>query len=1066
MRRRGLVLGLLALSLLSSGGLALSTFDYWIVGTSVPDLARFNGSWFDLDSSGAPQKSIVSGATNKDNFFLGAGSSEFTVFDGSFTRFGQSQTPFSNDVSALAANSTHAYIGTQAADNFLYDQDSETFQNLGTQPDSTAVETVTETHGSSLNDFFLLGTASPSVYRYSDSFQDVSPGFFSDRMTASARNDTHVLMADAGGNLGFYNGTGFQEATSSVGFSGNEKILAAAFGDFGKKPFWLLGGSGGRIEKLWVNGTSKVLSSDLPGTWGIESIGFREDEDTFFVGGDNGNLYAYQETGFHGNQPIFGLSGTVNFAGYSQGTVTSRPDPSILSPSNKVFSSRLVDLSVSTVNPLSSFRLSVDQGQNRTAGREGVFYVDGNGELVRLFSDGTVKKMEVFPSAMAGSAQLDDDPFLEVPFVDGNGDLRIIDETGENSTIDKGISTSKTPIAVGSWKEDKEYVFYPDASDNGYIKKNREGSAEETVGSGIAANGVLGPGNFDDDADPDLVFIGTSDTVKWLDGGQISSTGFSSFGSNNNKGCGCVSDLDGDGLDRVPYVTGSNNLGLLNYTGGKEILDPNYGSAAKTRPAALDWAGDSREEVLHINSNTGELFYSYLDGTVKPVRDANFSTRSASTPVGISAARERSINRTLNLSDGTHNIDVFGFDGEDFGSTSREVEIDLPPELSNLRNDVSGPVFNTENVTVSVDAEDQNSGVNRAILSTNETGRFRNKTIYGSPQTFDNVTDRTVTAEFDWRNLTFSGILGYRVWVRDRNGGYSRTPVQTLEVQKGDIDIGPISLSKTDPVEGEKFNVSFNVSVNAGEVTVPVNLTERTFDGTSWNSVDSEQLSVSVQSSGTEVSIQEKARIGPRNYTVTADPESNVSESSVSNNVERAVLNVSSNQVYYGQSKLGIALGSSKGLYKWAGGSKARLFYADYEALYDIRDLEPLNSSGDLNQADTVLNLQGHPDSLQQRYDPDGDGLPDRTKCMNLAGLKKCGVPVANSTNSSRFVTGLLYDGPGGFDGSQDIVFTTNVSASGRQGRFGLYSYEAKVPSTLADQFGGEDIIRVRLEVK
>ena len=61
-------------------------------------------------------------------------------------------------------------------------------------------------------------------------------------------------------------------------------------------------------------------------------------------------------------------------------------------------------------------------------------------------------------------------------------------------------------------------------------------------------------------------------------------------------------------------------------------------------------------------------------------------------------------------------------------------------------------------------------------------------------------------------------------------------------------------------------------------------------------------------------------------------------------------------------------------------------------------------------------------------------------------------VSVANSTNNSNFVTGILWDmsdeNIGEYNGSQDLVFVTRINPA-KQGAYGVYDYEIKIPSEL-----------------
>jgi hypothetical protein len=63
-------------------------------------------------------------------------------------------------------------------------------------------------------------------------------------------------------------------------------------------------------------------------------------------------------------------------------------------------------------------------------------------------------------------------------------------------------------------------------------------------------------------------------------------------------------------------------------------------------------------------------------------------------------------------------------------------------------------------------------------------------------------------------------------------------------------------------------------------------------------------------------------------------------------------------------------------------------------------------------------------------------------------------IPIINSTNTSSFFTGILWDmtdpHPGEYNGSQDVVFLTSINQQQR-GKYGVYDYEIRVPVLLRE---------------
>ena len=71
-----------------------------------------------------------------------------------------------------------------------------------------------------------------------------------------------------------------------------------------------------------------------------------------------------------------------------------------------------------------------------------------------------------------------------------------------------------------------------------------------------------------------------------------------------------------------------------------------------------------------------------------------------------------------------------------------------------------------------------------------------------------------------------------------------------------------------------------------------------------------------------------------------------------------------------------------------------------------------------------------------------------------MYGVNISNVSVVNSTNSSNFQTGILWDASdsvnGNYSGTEDVIFISDVQKQ-LQGEFGIYDYEIKIPSRLRE---------------
>ena len=184
-------------------------------------------------------------------------------------------------------------------------------------------------------------------------------------------------------------------------------------------------------------------------------------------------------------------------------------------------------------------------------------------------------------------------------------------------------------------------------------------------------------------------------------------------------------------------------------------------------------------------------------------------------------------------------------------------------------------------------------------------------------------------------------------------------------------------------------------------------------------------------------------------------------ESNEGNNNASLGIFVSSYQTYYGSIKSDIVLDteSNKTVFGWFNLSNfdGILFAADSDSVLGFTSFSALgrNLSGnisinDFEEADSRLNLSNYTDSINRSYTFNGNILNYENFTIFLTPILN--VPVINTTNTSSFLTGILWDSsdenPGQYNGSQDIAFITKISKN-QIGYYGIYDYELKIPANL-----------------
>lgn len=130
------------------------------------------------------------------------------------------------------------------------------------------------------------------------------------------------------------------------------------------------------------------------------------------------------------------------------------------------------------------------------------------------------------------------------------------------------------------------------------------------------------------------------------------------------------------------------------------------------------------------------------------------------------------------------------------------------------------------------------------------------------------------------------------------------------------------------------------------------------------------------------------------------------------------------------------------------------------------RNTSGQQSSADFFELDAALGLAVE-DNISSRFSTDGSQAY-HTRNMSIYAHDVAHVPVMNSTVTSSFQTGLLWDASsdvdGEYSGSEDIVFVAGINVS-QAGAYGMYDYEITVPATLRDQDPGESSLTFYVEI-
>ncbi len=230
-----------------------------------------------------------------------------------------------------------------------------------------------------------------------------------------------------------------------------------------------------------------------------------------------------------------------------------------------------------------------------------------------------------------------------------------------------------------------------------------------------------------------------------------------------------------------------------------------------------------------------------------------------------------------------------------------------------------------------------------------------------------------------------------------------------------DLQIGSpnITFSNPMPIEGENNLINATFS-NVGNQTAS-NVLVTFFDETT--PIGNSTVSVPAFSS-IMVSQVWEAGIGPNTIRVVVDLQNNISETNESNNEAAKNISISAYHSYFGRARAVTALGIYFDSLLEKDEPACNILVAGTDSNVDFSYLQALgikknggNAKHDFKDLDIVLNMTLFEDSISLLYSENGQGKKAKeTVDLFVFGDTIDKIPVINSTNSTIFRTGILWD--------------------------------------------------------
>ena len=295
---------------------------------------------------------------------------------------------------------------------------------------------------------------------------------------------------------------------------------------------------------------------------------------------------------------------------------------------------------------------AVDPGQTvvvptQTPSGETAFTIVGaNGTETRIRPDSQPSVLGPTTRSLWGSY------VARLPYVEsGTGALKVATETNSTETVLPGNATvtpkrSKTTLAVGRWNTSAPTVLFVDAEKDRIYRVDESGNVTAVADPANGAQAVAGVGDIDGDGQDELVFADGSQAIRYIEpsesGAQTFSKVYDGAGSNDGIGVGAPADFDGDGVDSVPIVDGSNQIRLVTAGAGGRTLTGGIAAKAPVAPGDVDRDGTIE---LAFYRTDGDLAYIDDVATDPVSRDISGPDQPPVTGdgLGVALSNERSI---------------------------------------------------------------------------------------------------------------------------------------------------------------------------------------------------------------------------------------------------------------------------------------------------------------------------------------------------------------------------------------------------------------------------------------
>jgi hypothetical protein len=412
--------------------------------------------------------------------------------------------------------------------------------------------------------------------------------------------------------------------------------------------------------------------------------------------------------------------------------------------------------------------------------------------------------------------------------------------------------------------------------------------------------------------------------------------------------------------------------------------------------------------------------------------------------------------------------------GNSANSSSIIIYIDTAKPSINLSAPSNGQEFNTNAVQFNFTATDNMA--NYTICNLTISNGMYEYNINATNNTLQNITKAGFVSGTYYWNVSCIDLA--------RNMNTSVTWNFTIRAPDLAVTSGNITFNDSSFEEGTNITVYANIYNIGGSPANNVKVQFWRGDPDNGGSqVDGNQtIAVLNNADNYTLNITYTTIIGNNNIFVVVDPPTatngTIVEENENNNKANNSFGISFYQVYAGNTTELIDMEKqsiNKSIYIWevSNATGSNIFVADIEANPDFNNLQAIGinttnqtASNDFVEIDTELGSTNYSDSINITFT--SNGVPKANKTYIIFAKTINTVPIINSTNTSNFQTGILWDkGDGGveYNGTQDLIFITEINKA-KQGSQGTYDFEIKVPALLRNYNAAGTSVAFYVELK